>query len=81
MASENSKMSFFNDSVKDYTYQEVMLLVDDFKKIPGVHASYDNVSQWLGRWCDRPLEDMPLFINSEMMHERVIAVWRLKIAK
>lgn len=45
-------------------------------------ASFDNQHQdHLTKYLDDPLEDMPLLINHQHFFLRVIAMWRLKIAR
>jgi hypothetical protein len=66
--------------VNDYSYADINLLVQEFEK-DGVRCSESEAREWLSRWCMLPLDEMPLHINSEMLHERVIARWRLKVAR
>jgi hypothetical protein len=44
--------------------------------------SFNNMHQeYLIKHLDDPLEDMPLLINHDFFFLRVIALWRLKIAR
>jgi hypothetical protein len=74
------KLVLNKKSVHDYDHADISILVTEFSK-EGVHCSEDEAREWLSRWCGLPLDEMPLHINSEMLHERVIARWRLKVAR
>lgn len=68
-----------SDALK-YSYIELQQLTDDIYLAGGGSNSVEDVQDWVARWLP-PLEEMPLYINSEMLHERVIARWRLRLGR
>jgi hypothetical protein len=73
-------MVFRKSDALNYTYNELQQLTEDIYIAGGGSNSVEDVQDWVARWLPA-LEEMPLYINSEMLHERVTARWRLRLGR
>ena len=81
----------------EYTREELKSLLDQISEIAGPtenelkrclylsgssHYTFINmIPQHMKTFIEKPLEEIPLFINDQFFYKKQIAIWRLRINK